>query len=303
MATLKELQSAKVRRLTTVPDALLAKIPQAESEIYGQVVELLARLEIKGGSYVINSANLRIAAQISDLLKQVLVGSSYYDAVIEFVKEFDTQVAISDELFSKSFPAFKASELALSVNGIAKRKAIELLLNRAADSDLIAPLRGIIEQSVINGAGGNETLQVIRDFIEGSADADGALLRYSKTYAHDTFAIADRSYTSVVSEDLGAEWFLYLGDVIATTRPFCEARHNKFFYYKEIEAWASLSEWAGRIPSTDKATIFTYAGGYNCRHAILPQSLFAVPMDVIQRNIASGNFSPTKKEAELLGLE
>lgn len=302
MATLEDLQSAKVRRLTTVPDAFLAQIPKAESEIYGQVVELLARLEVKGGAYVINNKNLQIAAQISDLLKQTLTQSSYYDALIEFVKEFDTQAALSDQLFKKAFPSFTTSEIALAVNNIAKRNAIDLFLNREAESKLVAPLRNIIEQAIINGSSGNETLTVVRNFLEGNDELEGALMRYSKTYAHDSFAIADASYNVVAAEELDVDWFLYLGDVIATTRRFCEDRHNKYYHRKEIEAWGKIDEWAGRIPETDSSTIFTYRGGYNCRHAIIPQSVFAVPMEVIQRNIASGNFTPTKKEAELLGL-
>ncbi len=194
--------SDKISRLTSVPDEFLSKIPKSEKQVYDKVVELLSRLEIKNGAYSISDKNLKIAAQISSELKQVLLSSDYTKHTTEFIREFDKQAVISDKLFKKSFPAFTPSDLGKSIVNISKRNAIDLLLNRASDSDFIAPLTQTIEQSVINGAGYQETLQSIRDFIEGTPDVDGALLKYSKTYAHDSFAIADRSYTSVAADEL-----------------------------------------------------------------------------------------------------
>lgn len=302
MATATELAKDKVRRLTLVPDEFLAKIPKAESQVYDSVIELLSRLEVKNGAYVISNKNLKIASEIGQLLKEALLASDYTKAVAEFAREFDTQAKLSDSLFSKTFPEFTASEMATQVNLISKRETIDLLMNQESTPKFIKPLRDIIEQAVINGSGYTETLKSIRIFIEGEKGIDaGAIERYSRLYAHDSFAIADRSYTSIVSEEVDAEWFFYSGDTISTTRPFCDKRHNKFFYYKEIEAWAEL-DWSGKIPETNSSTIYSYAGGFSCRHSILPVSIFAVPKEVIERNIASGNYVPTEKESELLGV-
>jgi len=120
--------------------------------------------------------------------------------------------------------------------------------------------------------------------------------------AHDQFAIADRSYTSAVSDEIGAEWFKYSGDTIESTRQFCEVRHNKFYYYKEIEGWAD-GNWDGKIPGTNDKTIFSTAGGYNCRHSIIPVSIFAVPKKDIERNIDNGNFKPSERLKKQLGIE
>ena len=313
MATPDELAKKKVRRLTTIPDDFLSKIPRAESQVYDSVIDLLSRLEIKNGAYVISSKNLKRASEISRLLKEVLLASDYTKYVAEFAREFDTQATISDDLFKKTFPAFTASEMALSVNQIAKREAIDLLLNRASDAEFIAPLRDIIEQAVINGSGYQETLKSIRTFVVGNDEIDGKLERYSRLYAHDSFAIADRSYTSVVSEELEAEWFFYLGDVIDSSRPFCIERHGQYFHYKEIEAWGAGRKtgdlkwpkggtWSGKIPETNSTTIYSYAGGFGCLHSVLPVSVFAVPKEVIERNIANGNYSPSERELELLEL-
>lgn len=310
----------KISRLTTVPDEFLSKIPKAESQVYDKVVEILSRLEIKDGSYVISSKNLKLASEISGLLRGVLLESDYTNFVAEFAKEFDTQAAISNSYFAKEFAGYTASEMAAAVVNTSKRQAVDLLLNRASDAEFIKPLQDIIEQSVINGSGYSETLKSIREFVQGNEETAGGLERYSRTYAHDTFAIADRSHTSVVAEELEAEWFLYSGDTIATTRPFCDERHNQYFYYKEIQAWGEGERtlgkngkneemswpqndtWNGRIPETNSSTIFSYCGGFGCRHSILPVSIFSVPREVIQRNIDAGWFTPSAFEAKELGF-
>lgn len=300
MAT--SLESEKIRRLSTVPDDFLKRIPRSETELYDRVVELLSRFEIKNGAFAITNSNLKLAAEISDLLRRSLLATDYVKAVTEFASQFDKQRKINQELFAKAFPGeFTVSTIANNTVAIAKRNAIDMLLNSEADVKLIKPLRDTLEQAVINGSGYKETLTAIRQFIEGTEEVDGAMLRYSSRLAHDAFAISDASYTSLVSEELDAEWFKYAGDVIATSREFCEARHNEFFYYKEIESWGDL-EWNGKIPGTNSSTIYSLRGGYGCRHSIIPVSIFAVPMEVIKRNIENGNFSPTEKESELLGL-
>ena len=310
--SLRDDELKKIRRLTTVPDDFLAKIPVSESQVYDKVVELLSRLEVKGDNFVISNKNLQIASEISTLLKSVLISSDYTKYVTDFAKEFDTQAVVNNKLFETAFPKFTQTDLMKSVVNISKRETIDLLLNRASDTDFISPLRTTIEQAVINGSGYGETLKAIRTFIEGNEDVDGALLRYSKTYAHDSFAIADSAYSSVIADELDAEWFKYLGDDIKTTRPFCEQRANQFFHYKEINSWFTTdpqpsgitthSPWAGMIPGTNKDTFYSYRGGFNCRHSILAQSISVVPKTVIERNIASGNFIPSDFEKEKLGL-
>jgi len=305
----------KADRLTTVPQEFLSKIPKSEQQVYDAVVALLAQLDVKNGSFAINKKNVTIISNIFEQLRTVLLRSDYSKYVTEFVKEFDTQAVINDELFKSMFPEFTTPELATTVNNIAKRQTIDLLLNRAADLDFISPLRGTIEQAVINGAGYRETLDSIRTFIKGAEKELGALSRYSSTYAHDTFAITDASYTAVVSRELDAQWFLYTGGTIATSRPFCKERDGEYFHIKEIEGWFKSpsklqpgqhtpvnGKWAGMQDGENFDTFFSYRGGHRCQHSVLPQSVFAVPLAVIKRAMEAGYYNPSDKELELLGL-
>ena len=46
----------------------------------------------------------------------------------------------------------------------------------------------------------------------------------------------------------------------------------------------TLDDMAQNLLATDKKSIFTYRGGYQCNHLIMPVSELVVPKDVIERN-------------------
>jgi hypothetical protein len=102
-----------------------------------------------------------------------------------------------------------------------------------------------------------------------------------------------------VNEQLDIQWFEYLGGEIPTTRPFCEHREGQIFHRGEIEAWgdgknsAGISDirdgsWAGRIEGTDSRSIFTFVGGWNCRHYLVPVPDNKVPETIKARAKAEG---------------
>jgi hypothetical protein len=128
---------------------------------------------------------------------------------------------------------------------------------------------------------------------------DGRLLANIKTTATTAQAVADRSYSAAINQELGVEWFEYLGGEIDTTRPFCANRENGIYHRGEIEAWGDgknsggLNDirdgsWAGRIDGTDSKSIFTFVGGWNCRHYLIPIPDRKVPESVKARARAEG---------------
>jgi hypothetical protein len=91
----------------------------------------------------------------------------------------------------------------------------------------------------------------------------------------------------VASDAVGAEFFLYQGRPIDTTRPFCRARAGKYWHRREIESWAD-EEWSGKTKGTTTATIFNYLGGYNCRHVLVPVRQDVVPASDLERMRKAG---------------
>ena len=315
MATLSELIAEKTRRLTTVPDEYLTQVERAQKKLFPQIVDILRQLTIdSAGNLVLNSSNLALASDVKQLVQQILSDSEYITAVSEYAKQMGEQAKVSDQLFAKSFEGYTQLPVSQQLLRTTQRNAVDLLVNAIGNQRFADVVRENIETAISSNAGFTETVKQLQTIVTGDEEVDGKLLQYNKQIAHDTFAIADRNYTSAVSEELEAEWFFYSGSEIETSRPFCSERHNKYYYYKEIELWGdgvktpplklpdSSGSWDGQIPGTNSKTIYSYAGGYNCRHSIIPVSIRRVPKSVVLDAINKYGFEPTQTEAELLGL-
>lgn len=304
MATLSELIAEKTRRLTTVPDEYLTQVERAQKKLFPQIVDILRQLTVdSAGNLVLNSSNLALASDVKDLVQQILADSEYIGAVQTYARQMGEQAKVSDSLFAKTFDDYATSAVSQQLLRTTQRNAVDLLVNAIGNQRFADVVRENIETAISSNAGFTETVKQLQTIVTGDDEVDGKLLQYNKQIAHDTFAIADRNYTSAVSEQLEAEWFFYSGSEIETTRPFCSARHNQYFYYREIEQWPSTAgDWAGRIPGTNSSTIYSYAGGYNCRHSIIPVSIRRVPKSVILEAINKYGFEPSAVETDLLGL-
>lgn len=114
--------------------------------------------------------------------------------------------------------------------------------------------------------------KTLAQFITGTPDQLPFLQRYIKQTTNDSIMVFNREYMQTISDDLGIGFYRYQGTKIKESRPFCVTRAGKVYTKEEVEKWANLSDWDGRMKGTTKTTIFSYCGGYNCRHTLTPIS-------------------------------
>jgi hypothetical protein len=312
--TLKEIIIKKSKLLEAIPNKFLTSVEKSQKVLYNEMVVLLNKLELTDGKLVLSQSNYNIAAKISEDLKTVLLGSPYTEAVKDFSKEFNTLKTINDTYFNVAYPDYAAPETGVLIVSNAQRQTVTSLLSTSVDTSFIEPIKSVLDDAITSGASFLETVQNIRLTIEGGENAkgdevDGKLLKYAKQIAHDNFAIADRSYTNAIADDLESEWFLYDGTEVADSRCFCMERKGNYYHYKEIEAWGRGEkvgecgkDWQGKNANTNEATIFILAGGYNCLDSIMPVSLAIVPIADVKRAMELGYFEPSEFERKELGL-
>ncbi len=289
--------SRKFRRLETVPKDFVSKVESSQKEILKNIEELTSQLETENGVFVFSEKNLNLINSIDKKLKDTVFSDEYIEAVKSFACEFNKQAVINNAYFLSVDPEFVPSTLYESVLRSTQKNAIDLLGEDAFTQKLINPLKQILESSVTNKVSFTDTLSSLRYAIAGDSEIDGALVSHVKRVAYDGFAVSDRGYTNVIAQDLELEFYRWSGGIIKGTRCFCKERHGKFYHKKEIEEWGDGKNvgkcgypWAGMNASTDKATIFYFAGGYSCKHSALPVSVKSVPKSVIDRNVANGNY-------------
>ncbi len=293
MPSFEDLIKQKSKRLEDIPLELQTLAEKQQGKILNEIIAKLDKLEKVNGQIKISSKNLRAIADISDDLKSIFVNKDYLKAVSEFAKEFDVQAGVNDNLIKKGFGAVETPLASKSYLDIAKRNAVDALAGEPYVNISVKPIQSILENAVVNGANINDTIDSLRLFIEGDEGTASQILKYTKQITNDSFAIADRSYTSIVSEELDNDWFYFSGTVVKNTRCFCEQRVGNYYHYKEIESWGRGENlgtcdtgdgtWGGEIDGTNESTIYSYLGGYNCLHSLIPVSEAIVPDSDLER--------------------
>ncbi len=305
------MANKRLNRLSSIPDAFIEKLSPIQRAIFEKLLAKLSGLKTVDGFIDRTLGNQRIVDEIRTFIHDELLKTNYPKAVKDFADEFSVQSELTKSYYSAAFETTFSTALAdASVKQI-KKSVVQALITDSVQAGFLSPLENVLSVAVNSGASFVETVKNIRDFVEGNENVDGAILKYSKQLAHDSFANSDRAYNSAIADELEIEWFLWAGGEIATSRCFCIERHGKYYHYKEIEKWGRKEDigecnigdgWAGMNRSTDEKTIFTYAGGYGCLHTVAGVSIFDVPKEDVVRNIENGNYEPGRTEAEFFGL-
>lgn len=281
--SLEDIIRRKLERLDSVPDAFISSVEKAQKQVYKDILKSISSFETQGGKIILNQKNLANITTISEKLRESLFGGEYKDAVETFVKEIATQSNITNSYFSNAFSeAFTEQTIYKEVLKASITQTLALYSENALEQVLITLIREQLFASITSGSSMADMIDAVTEGITG-LKGEGKLLSYVKRISYDAFAVNDRSYTNIIAESLEVEWYKYTGGLISDTRTFCAERNGKFYNKNEIKAWAS-KDWQGKRAGTNGETIFNFAGGYNCKHSILPVPESAVPSNVIERN-------------------
>lgn len=296
--SLEELIKEKLNRIRTVPDAFVSRVDKANEVIFNQILDQLNQLETKDGKIILSQKNLQISEQITSNLRKAIFDTDYLDALKAYANQYDKQAELTDSYFEKAFDDFTNEAVYDDILKASKLSAIELLSEDAVYKEFINPIKDILNGSITAGGTFTDAIKTLRDYTLGTNEQAPALTRYVKQIAYDSFAFSDRQYSKVISETLKVFWYKYSGGELPDSRPFCVEYHNEFFSKREIEDFGkgidldgkqlTQEMLQGRYPETNASTIFTFAGGYNCKHTYLPVSEFSVPQKVILRNKLKG---------------
>lgn len=278
----------KLNRLETVPDKLILSTEGVLPSLYQQLLRSL-NFEQDGDDILRSVANISRIDQILNAYRDQFYKSEYVSAVREYSNEFLKQKALNDQLIvslgyetSATRAAIGAADFVLATS---RKSAVEILIGDAAlESRFFSIIRNTLIESVNTASSYTSMVDRLATVVLGDARREGQLLNWVKQVSHDSFAIADRSYTHTASEELGVEWYRYMGGIIKDTRPFCDTRNGNYYHVSEVRAWPDTAgNWSGRMPNTDSTTIFDKCGGYRCQHSLVMVSEFVVPIEVIKR--------------------
>lgn len=300
---LEKLIQERIDRLESVPEKLITVIDKQEEKLFKQILKDLDGLKIVDGKIEASKDNLAKINSILENLKRTLFGSDYLNAIKEFAGEIGSQAKLNNKILEQTIGTFEDSEMFKATVERSQVNALLLLDEGAVTNNLLQPIAQILTNSIVSNVSFQQAVATLRENMVGEKSLLG---RYSKTIIKDAFSISDRQYNQLISKENGIEFYRYDGGKLKTTRYFCCVRSNKIYHYKEISSWGSKpSLWnkgdatgcdklngGGMNPDTNSSTIFSYLGGYNCQHILVPIATQYVPQSVKNEAQSKGYYKP-----------
>jgi hypothetical protein len=259
-----------------------------QKEIYDNVVNEITKLDRSGDSIKTSVNNLKQVSKINSNIDSIVLNTDYINNLNEYVKGFNEVQTLMNTYFSAINTSFEVKKVYDAIRILNIETTVESLTQAGLKQALETPIKNILNQSVVNGLSYKELQQSLKIEILGQPKELGGLERYVSQITHDALYQYQGNYIKAVTDDLDFEWFLYQGGKQITSRCFCLERVGRYFHKSEVSLWGKTpSLWdscktkknkgGGRIPETNEKTIYTYRGGYNCRHQILPVDELVVP--------------------------
>jgi hypothetical protein len=260
---------------------LLEEMASLQGRTATRIGTILADLDIRDGNLVASESNIAKLSQVMADIESDFVDPQWRDAVKEYVKTFDVLDANTTEWVGQIGSIDKGLMKALRTQY--KQISAEYLLNAQSFSQtLLNPIAQEVGAYIATGSRYSDLVSAVTQIVTGGDTSDGAILGNARTTVNDLVSVYERTATNVASEQVGAVFFLYQGRPIKTTRPFCRERANNYYHKQEIASWAS-EDWQGKTEGTNSTTIFSYLGGYNCRHVLVPVRQSEVAAQDLQR--------------------
>lgn len=300
MAVPKEV----VSQLDGASTAFDGVITKTEKKIFDSAVELIKKLDVDpSGKIKTTTANLKLLSDIKTRLAQITSkDKAYLQGVKELAKSFDAIYRAQAQFYATNFAQKTLNDKAKAKYEAMKRVAvtttIDGLTGAGLQTNVIDPLSKTLLRAVTSGAKYSDLVDELRNQLMTLEGSDGSLSKYAKTYATTALTQYAGQNNRLFTDDLGAEWFQYVGSEIETTREFCHHLTAKeYIHVSEIpDILKGKIEYDGEVhqckmnPKTDlpygliegttPENFQVNVGGWNCRHQLVPVAKEAVPKEL-----------------------
>jgi hypothetical protein len=254
---------------------------ESVEKLQNSLINNLNILKTKDGNLEGIKVNLKQAQQMHQRV-EALFGEHFNSNVRKMVEDFKNAEGIITKSLTFGFETDQAARFTdidhqimdtlqdahytriIDVGNQQKEAIVQGMYNHVIAGDEFSSLVNTIEQALLGSSAVGVTGR--------------SLVGYARLYARDSIMNFHRDVALKKAEDIGAEYFLYYGDIIKTTRPFCRRKVGKIYSKKQIQSWTH--PWQGK-----SGPALTHCGGWNCRHhwqAIKPEWLTEEEQELVQ---------------------
>lgn len=269
-------------------------LPFIEKDIASKVEILISKLDTRQGKIRPTVKNLRALKELRKEIQKILNSGKYNLAFENLEKSLVTITNANEDYFSAMVKEFTAPEVLKEVRSVTLLEMSESLKGSGINSNVIDGMLDIIKNDIYGSANFYDLNKSLREFIISEPDIPSRLARWSKQVVTDTMHQYSATYQQIVTDDLGLEWFEYVGGLVSDSRCFCEQMVAKHFIHKselktvltgningkKCEIYKKTGLPQGMIEGTNVDNLQTLRGGYSCRHLMPAVSKERVPKDI-----------------------
>jgi hypothetical protein len=276
-------------------------IPAIQEQIYRRLLRFQKELIVQGDTITNSARNIKLLSDLkTDLESIILDDTDYLESVTKLGKLYEKVDTLNNNYFKALEKKFKPPKVLEAIRKQSVTLMVESMTESGLNTSLITPIREMIMTYTTTGGSYSKMTKELNNFINGTPEIDGALVKYTKQIATDSINQYTATVNSVISSDLGWEWYRYVGSNIKTTRTFCKALTQKQYYhiselpkiikgnFEEFKAmkgqiYERTGLPQGMYEDTNTSNFPVYRGGYNCGHQAYPIPTSLVPKNIINQ--------------------
>lgn len=260
-------------------------LPKLQKKTYARLQRIINKLELDADGIIqVSESNMALIDDIREELRLIPRDRIYQENVAGIKKTISDIQTLQTSYFATHFTDFLKPDVMKDIQQHAFKSAVASLTESGLDANVVNKAVDIVKSNVTSGSSFFDMTDKLKDFMLGTPEVDGKLHSYVKQIVNDTIHTVSRDYNAKVADDLGLEWFEYVGGLMKTSRPWCVAmEHKKYVHISELPAICrgeingEKVSLEGLKPGTNKDNVQSWCGGYNCEHHMAPVPSAAVP--------------------------
>ena len=275
--TIEKEAAKQIEALARMEESLGKEAVKLQKELYQMLVDkYLETLTVDAdGKIIFNAKNISRANDLSKTWTEFQ--TKHYQPVInEFAKDLLSIVDVEAGYFLAVGKEFDiAVSFAKTTELISKQIGIDIATNELIKDGYLwrlvegAEVKGQVMDLVMQNVSAKSSFKDLKagleTLVKGDETTNGAMQRYLRTYAYDSFSNVQRSIDLNIADTYQFNSFIYSGDIIKDSREFCVERVNGVYTRADLEEWNG-QDWAGKNPDVP---VEISLGGYNCRHTLM----------------------------------
>lgn len=269
-------------------DQFARSMNPVQKRLYTKVSALLKELSIDSeGNIKRTVSNFNIISKVERELKSIVHDPSFQRNVAQINDALSDVNKMQRNFFTATQPDFTQPKVIQAYHDQAFDDAVASLTGAGMTEQVINSAADIVKTGITEGTSFADMNDQLRESMLGTDDVEGKMVSYSKQILSDTLHNQARNYNSLVADDLGLEWYEYIGPLKDTSREWCIALEEKrWIHQSELGSIArgvidgEKVSLAGLMPDTDADNVVQRCGGYNCQHHMVPVPAERVPSSI-----------------------